>query len=37
MGGDVIAIIIVTVLAFIVTFAGGLIKTRFGDAKVDPI
>jgi hypothetical protein len=37
MGGDVIAIIIVTVLAFIVTFAGGLIRARFGDAKVDPI
>jgi hypothetical protein len=36
MGGDVIAIIIVTVLAFIVTFAGKLIRTRFGDAKVNP-
>ena len=37
MGGDIIAIIVVTVLAIIVTFAGGLIKARFGDAKVDPI
>ncbi len=37
MGGDVIAIIIVTVLAFIITFAGNLIRTRFGDAKVDPL
>jgi hypothetical protein len=36
MGGDVIAIIIVTVLAFIITFAGNLIRTRFGDAKVNP-
>ena len=36
MGGDIIAIIIVTVLAFIITFAGNLIRTRFGDAKVDP-
>jgi hypothetical protein len=37
MGGDVIAIIIVCVLAFIITFSGGLIKARFGDAKVNPI
>jgi hypothetical protein len=37
MGGDIIAVIIVCVLAFIVTFAGGLIKVRFGDAKVDPL
>jgi hypothetical protein len=34
MGGDVIAIIIVTILAFIITFAGNFIRTRFGDAKV---
>ncbi len=37
MGGDVIAIIVVCVLAFIVTFAGNLIRARFGDAKVDPL
>ena len=36
MGGDVIAIIIVTVLALIIKFSGNLIKTRFGDAKVHP-
>jgi|LauGreDrversion4_2_1035121.scaffolds.fasta_scaffold2589589_2 hypothetical protein len=36
MGGDVIAIIVVTVLAFIITFAGNLIRARFGDAKVEP-
>lgn len=36
MGGDVIAIIIVTVLALIIKFGGNLIKTRFGDAKVYP-
>jgi len=37
MGGDVIAIIIVCVLGFIIKFAGGLIKARFGDAKVNPL
>ena len=37
MGGDVIAIIIVCVLAFVITFAGGLFKARFSDAKVDPL
>lgn len=36
MGGDVIAIIIVTVLAIIITFSRNLFKTRFGDAKVYP-
>lgn len=36
MGGDVIAIIIVTVLAVIITFGRNLFKTRFGDAKVSP-
>lgn len=36
MGGDVIAIIIVTVLALIIKLDGNLFKTRFGDAKVHP-
>jgi len=36
MGGDVIAIIIVFILGVMITFCGNLIKTRFGDANVNP-
>ena len=37
MGGDVIAIIIVCVLAVIILIGGGYIRPSFNEAKVDPL
>ena len=34
MGGDIIAIVVVTILAAIILLVGDLIKPRFNEAKV---